>query len=55
MARIYHTVSSNRPTPFTERTNPEIPVVIGRYQMPTQIEYIVDSGISANESLRLPD
>jgi hypothetical protein len=33
-------VSSNCPTPFSERTDPEFPIVLSRHQVPTQIEQI---------------
>ena len=31
-------VSSNRPTPFIERTDPKIPIMLSANQVPAQVE-----------------
>jgi hypothetical protein len=40
--------SSNRPAPFNERTHPEIAVMLGTYQMSTEVEEISDSSVDAS-------
>ena len=41
------------PAPFFKRTDPEIPIVLGPDQVPSQIEKIGDSSMSRDESLSL--
>ena len=45
-AAIWSGFSSNRPTPLSERTNPEIPILYRPDQMPGQIEQIEDSSMA---------
>ncbi len=46
-------ISSYRPTPFAERTDPQIPVVLRCNQVPARIEKVMDSGMRSDESLSL--
>jgi len=34
-------ISGYRPTPFTERTDPKIPIVVSGNQVPSQVEQII--------------
>ncbi len=41
--------------PIVERIFPEIPIILGRNQMPAKIKQIVNSSMITQEPLRLPD
>jgi len=47
-------VLSNRPTPFCERTDPQIPIMFGPDQVPPKIEQIGNGGVSTQKPLSLP-
>ena len=47
--------SRHCPTPFCERTYPEIPIVLRTNQVCTQIEEVVYGCVSPEKSLSLPD
>jgi hypothetical protein len=48
-------MSGNRPVPFSERTDPEVPIALSTDQVPAQIEQVTNRSMSTKESLRLPD
>ena len=50
---ICDSLSNNCPAPLSERTDPEIPEVAGRRQMPTEVKEIGDSSMRTQESLSL--
>jgi hypothetical protein len=45
MTEIFHRVSSNHPTPLTERTIPKNLIVLRPDQVPTEIEQLTNSSI----------
>jgi len=40
-------VSSNCSTPFSERTDPEIPIMFSPDQLPAKVEQVTNSGMGA--------
>lgn len=46
-------LSGNRPTPFCERTNPQVSIVLSPYQVPAKIELFANRRMVTQEPLCL--